>query len=75
LAITRSKAGRISTVSGKRSECWKDIYQQREELMTAAVFSRFAYLSEELQNQILSAWFGIDASEQSFYVFEDIINQ
>ena len=72
-AITHSKAGRVSTDNGKQSERWKDIYQQREDLMTAAVFSRFAYLSEELQNQILSAWFDIDVNEKSFYGFEDII--
>jgi hypothetical protein len=72
-AITHSKAGRVSSDNEKQSERWKDIYQQREDLMTAAVFSRFAYLSEELQNQILSTWFGIDACKNSFCGFEEIV--
>lgn len=72
-AITHSKAGRVSTEGGKQSQRWKDIYQQREDLMTAAVFSRLAYLSEELLNQILSVWFGVSARDKHFISFEKII--
>lgn len=65
-AITHSKAGRVSH-NDQKSIRWGDLYKQHEDLMTAAVLGRFAYLSEPVQNRILSSWFSTSIFEDSIF--------
>ncbi len=55
-AIIHGKAGRIEAGSDNESLSWRQLYQQREDLLTAAFFSRFTYLSGLLQHRLLKQW-------------------
>ncbi|PWQ98199.1 hypothetical protein [Leucothrix pacifica] len=59
-AIIHSKAGRIEVDKDidKTSLSWRQLYQQREDLLTSAFFSRFTYLSGLLQHRLLKKWLG-----------------
>jgi hypothetical protein len=58
-AIIHSKAGRI-VHQGDDSVRWAYIFKHSEDLMTAAVFSRFSYLSTSVQNRLLQQWLECD---------------
>ena len=49
-AIIHSKAGRIELDHDEKSPSWRQLYKKREDLLTAAFFSRFTYLSGLLQH-------------------------
>lgn len=57
-AIIHGKAGRIDLDQDTKSLSWRQLYQQREDLLTAAFFSRFTYLSGLRQHQLLKKWLG-----------------
>ncbi|MCE0493120.1 hypothetical protein [Vibrio salinus] len=68
-AILHGKAGRIDTDEGE-SQSWREVFKQREDLMTAAVFGRFAYLSAPVQSYLMQSWLGV--TEPAFDDFETI---
>ena len=55
-AILHGKAGRIEH-SQNESVSWSSLFQAREDLLTSTVFERFAYLSDEVQKNMLQHWF------------------
>ena len=57
-AIIHGKSGRIEVDKDTKSLSWRQLYQQREDLLTAAFFSRFTYLSGLLQHRLLKKWLG-----------------
>jgi hypothetical protein len=57
-AIIHSKAGRVNFDKESGSLTWRELYQSREDLLTAAFFSRFTYLSGLLQHRLLKQWLG-----------------
>lgn len=57
-AIIHGKAGRIHIEKDTDSLSWSQLYKQREDLLTAAFFSRFTYLSGLLQHRLLKGWLG-----------------
>ncbi|MFB2801007.1 hypothetical protein [Shewanella seohaensis] len=68
-AILHGKAGRIDGSSGQ-SISWREVFKGREDLMTAAVFGRFAYLSAPVQATLMQRW--LDVTEPAFDDFEHI---
>jgi hypothetical protein len=67
-AVLHGKAGRIEQ-EGDVSVSWRQLFKSHEDLMTAAVFGRFSYLSTEVQNYLLQHWLGCD---EDFSTFEHI---
>lgn len=68
-AILHGKAGRIDGDKGQ-SISWREVFKGREDLMTAAVFGRFAYLSAPVQATLMQRWLGV--TEPAFDDFEQI---
>lgn len=68
-AILHGKAGRIDGDKGQ-SISWREVFKGREDLMTAAVFGRFAYLSAPVQATLMQRWLGL--TEPAFDDFEQI---
>lgn len=68
-AVLHGKAGRIEH-EGEESVSWRQLFQTREDLMTAAVFSRFTYLSSTTQNSLLQAWLHSNADFSQFESIE-----
>lgn len=57
-AIIHGKASRLDLDGDSQSLSWRQLYKKREDLLTAAFFSRFTYLSGLLQHQLLKKWLG-----------------
>jgi hypothetical protein len=57
-AIIHSKAGRVNFDKESGSLSWRELYQSREDLLTATFFSRFTYLSGLLQHRLFKSWLG-----------------
>ena len=68
-AIIHGKASRVNTGSGEESISWKQLYQKREDLLTASFFTRFSYLSPVNQHRILKHCF---SGQGDFTEFEEI---
>ncbi|MFQ6371534.1 hypothetical protein [Shewanella sp. YIC-542] len=68
-AILHGKAGRIDGDKGQ-SISWREVFKGREDLMTAAVFGRFAYLSAPVQATLMQRWLRV--TEPAFDDFEKI---
>ncbi|WP_299020926.1 hypothetical protein [uncultured Photobacterium sp.] len=68
-AILNGKSGRIETNSDE-SVSWRTLFKAREDLLTAAVFGRFSYLSPSIQANLMCQMFN-DAS-LDLGEFEDI---
>lgn len=51
-AVLHGKAGRISIDGEDRS--WREVFRQREDLLTATIFERFPYLSEQGESDFLN---------------------
>ncbi len=67
-AVLHGKAGRIEQEDNE-SVSWRKLFKSHEDLMTAAVFGRFSYLSPDVQNYLLQQW--LDCKED-FSDFEHI---
>ncbi len=72
-ALLHGKAGRIEH-NGETSVSWRNLFKTREDLITAAIFGRFAYLSSAVQNHLLTNWYGRAAEQlpHGFTGFEAI---
>jgi len=57
-AVIHGKAGRVNVGDKTENVSWRQLFQQREDLLTAAFFSRFGYLSPVIQHRLLQYWFG-----------------
>lgn len=68
-AVVHGKAGRIEQ-KGKPSVSWRTLFKTYEDLMSAAVFSRFSYLSAGAQGYLLQSWLG---DSEDFATFEEIV--
>lgn len=68
-AILHGKAGCIEGDKGQ-SISWREVFKGREDLMTAAVFGRFAYLSAPVQATLMQRWLGV--TDTTFDDFEQI---
>jgi hypothetical protein len=68
-AVVHGKAGRIEE-KGKPSVSWRTLFKTYEDLMSAAVFSRFSYLSAGAQHYLLQSWLG---DSEDFSNFENIV--
>lgn len=55
-AIIHGKAGRIDVSSKTENISWRELYKSREDLLTAAFFSRWSYLSNNSQHILMSNW-------------------
>lgn len=72
-AILHGKAGRLYESSHGERVSWRKLFQLREDLLTAAIFSRWAYLSSKTQNILMRQWFGVNADcEFDFSTLVDI---
>ena len=56
-AIIKGKAGRLDFNTGDENIRWRELFKTREDLLTAAVFSRWSYLSNETQHHLMHQWF------------------
>ena len=72
-AILHGKAGRIEH-NQDESVSWSQLFKAREDLLTSTIFERFAYLSDEVQHQLLMYWFRncCGVLPESFGEFVDI---
>ncbi len=72
-AILHGKAGRIEH-NQDESVSWSQLFKAREDLLTSTIFERFAYLSDEVQHQLLMHWFrnSFGVLPESFGEFVDI---
>lgn len=60
-AILKGKAGRIN-IDGQ-DQSWRDVFRQREDLLTAAFFSRILYLSSTNLQKIIATLIGIENAQ------------
>ncbi|WP_439147417.1 hypothetical protein [Vibrio sp.] len=72
-AILHGKAGRIEH-GGQDSVRWASVFKAREDLLTSTFFERFAYLSDDIQTQILASCFSLptDDLQAKFGAFQSI---
>ncbi|SON50418.1 hypothetical protein [Vibrio tapetis] len=72
-AILHGKAGRIEH-GGQDSVRWASVFKAREDLLTSTFFERFAYLSDDVQTQILASCFSLspDDFQVKFGAFQSI---
>jgi hypothetical protein len=57
-AITRGKAGRVRLPDACADVSWRDVFRQREDLLTAVFFGRMAYLSDVALERVMGALVG-----------------
>lgn len=55
-AVLHGKAGRIEWDGVEPSVSWRELFKSREDLLSAAVFGRFAYLSDGVQKSLMKRW-------------------
>lgn len=69
-AIIHGKAGRIASAM-ELEQSWRDVFRQREDLLTSVFFSRLRYLSEVGERSVLGMLLGVD-KELDIGVIEEI---
>ena len=65
-AVLHGKAGRVSLDGDTKPISWKQLYKKREDLLTSAFFTRFTYLSGEIQHRLLQSWLSADEDFTDF---------
>jgi len=72
-AVIHGKAGRVDIKGDGDNQSWRQIFKSYEDLLTAAVFTRWGYLSGESQGHLVRNWFNItDDKGHDLSLFEDI---
>ncbi|MDC9581142.1 hypothetical protein PSI15_06090 [Xenorhabdus sp. PR6a] len=61
-AILEGKAGSV-TIGDKKPQSWRSIFQSREDLLTAAFWTRINYLSPKAMNLFISISLGLDTNK------------
>jgi len=62
-AIARGKAGRVRLPDGSADVSWREVFRQREDLLTAVFFGRLAYLSDTALHHVMEALIGKAAAQ------------
>ncbi|MFJ5365748.1 hypothetical protein ACIPR9_11620 [Pectobacterium punjabense] len=60
-AIMQGKAGRVE-IEGRAPESWLGVFKKREDLLTAAFFTRIGYLSEKSRSLFIHEFLGLSES-------------
>ncbi|MEL0578335.1 hypothetical protein AACK17_07260 [Pectobacterium punjabense] len=60
-AIIQGKAGRVE-IEGRAPESWRGVFKKREDLLTAAFFTRIGYLSEKSRSLFIHEFLGLSES-------------
>ena len=68
-AIIHGKAGRVD--SNGESVSWRKLFKSREDLLTAAIFTRWSYLSLKAKHFLINKWIGrIELKTSAFQEIE-----
>ncbi|MBY3151305.1 hypothetical protein HFO56_02750 [Rhizobium laguerreae] len=71
-AVISSKAGRFPVNNGEESVSWRKAFRISEDLLTASVFGRLAYLDDEVLWRIMRRTFGAPLPDLRVAELEDI---
>tara|TARA_B100000446_G_scaffold35559_1_gene31221 strand:- start:7498 stop:8235 length:738 start_codon:yes stop_codon:yes gene_type:complete len=62
-AVVHGKAGRVDSNGDGVNQSWRQLFKSYEDLLTAAVFTRWGYLSGESQSHLVRSWLNIAEGE------------
>jgi hypothetical protein len=71
-AVISGKAGKIPIGQGEEKVSWRKVFRISEDLLTASVFGRLAYLPDEVLWRIMRRTFGPPLPDFKVAVLEDI---
>lgn len=72
-AVISGKAGRFPVVEGEESVSWRKAFRISEDLLTASVFGRLAYLEDEVLWRIMRRTFGSPLPDLRVAELENIV--
>ncbi len=72
-AVSSGKAGRFPVAEGEESVSWRKAFRISEDLLTASVFGRLAYLEDEVLWRIMRRTFGAPLPDLRVAELEDIV--